>query len=134
VLSFDKTTISSFLYTENIFSIKDYLTQNYILSIIFLLTLIFFATRNQIENRKEEFGILMMLGEKRSNIAKKLSIEAIINSLYALSIAFPIALFLNDFINLFAIKVLELGLKSHSLKISFNAVIISILVVIFLQI
>lgn len=134
VLSFDKTTISSFLYTENIFSIKDYLTQNYILSIIFLLTLIFFATRNQIENRKEEFGILMMLGEKRSNIAKKLSIEAIINSLYALVIAFPIALFLNDFINLFAIKVLELGLKSHSLKISFNAIIISILVVIFLQI
>lgn len=134
VLSFDKTSISAFLYTENIFSIKDYLIQNYILSIIFLLTLIFFASKNQIENRKEEFAIFMMLGEKRNNIAKMLSWEAIINSLYALIIAFPIALFLNDFINLFAIKVLELGLKSHNLRISFSAVFISILVVIVLQI
>lgn len=133
VLSFDKTAISTFLYKDNIFSIKYILTQSYIASLIFLLTLIFFASKNQLDNRKEEFAILMMMGEKRKNISKRLSLEAIFNSLLALIIAFPIAIFLNEFINLFVIKVLELGLKSHKLRISLGAVFITSLVVIALQ-
>lgn len=134
VLSFDKTAISRFLYQENISSIKGYLSESYIFSLIFLLTLIFFASKNQLENRKEEFAILMMMGERRRSISKRLSLEAIVNSLLAILIAFPIAVFLNEFINLFAIKVLELGLRSHRLRISFFAVFITSLVVIVLQV
>ncbi|MDD7464504.1 MAG: FtsX-like permease family protein [Anaerococcus sp.] len=134
ILSFDKSAISTFLYQENIFSIQGYLNQSYISSLIFLLTLIFFASKNQIDNRKDEFAILMMMGEKRKNISKRLSYEAIFNSLLALLIALPIAIFLNEFINLFVIKVLELGLKTHKLRISLVAVFVTSLVVIALQI
>ncbi|MDD7306525.1 MAG: ABC transporter permease [Peptoniphilaceae bacterium] len=134
VLSFDKTEISTFLYQENIFFIKNYLIESYIYSLVFILTLIFFSSKNQLDYRKKEFALLMMLGERRKNISKRLSLEAIFNSILALVIAFPIAIFLNEFINLFVIKVLQLGLKSHRLRISFGAVITTSLVVIILQI
>lgn len=134
VLSFDKSAISGFLYEENIFTIQGYLNQSYIGSLIFLLTLIFFASKNQLDNRKEDFALMMMMGEKRRNISRRLSLEAVFNSLFALVIAFPIAIFLNEFINLFVIKVLELGLKSHKLRISLLAVFITSLVVILLQV
>lgn len=134
VLSFDKSTISTFLYIENIFSINNFIIESFVLSILFLLTLIFFASKNQIENKKEEFAIFMMMGERRKNISKRIALESAINSLYALVIALPIALFLNEFINLFVIKSLELGLRTHRLRISFFALIISVVVVILLQI
>lgn len=134
LLSFDKMEISSFLYQEYFYSIKYSLEDIYIVSVFFLFFLIFLATRAQILDRGKELALLTMMGLKKRKISNMLCLEAIANSLFAILIAFPIAILLNGFINLFTVKLLELGLESHSVIVSFQAFLFSGLILVGLQV
>lgn len=134
VLSFKEMEISSFLYEDMVFYIGDNLKYSYIISLGFLLILVFAATKDQLEDRSKQLGLLLMLGRRKSKITNDLVLESILNSIYAILIAFPIAIFLNEFINLITIKILQLGFRSHTLKISLYGFLVSSLILIFLQI
>lgn len=95
----------------------------YGLSLFFVFFLIYFANKYQIQRRSHEFGLYQTLGMKRSRIFSMLMGETIWNSLIALLIGVPIALFLTELISLATAKIVGLGIIGHQFQVSWPGMI-----------
>lgn len=95
----------------------------FIISLFFVFFLVYFAYRYQLNNRKKEFGLYLMLGMKRSKLFFMLLGETVLNTLMSLVIGLPIALFLTEGISLATVKLIGLGIIGHQVNISLSAVI-----------
>jgi putative ABC transport system permease protein len=95
----------------------------YMISLFFVFFLVYFAYRYQLDNRKKEFGLYLMLGMKRSTLFALLMSETIWNSLISILIGLPIALLLTEGISLATAKLVGLGIIGHRISFSISAVL-----------
>lgn len=95
----------------------------YAVSLFFVYFLVYFACRYQMDSRRKEFGMYLMLGMKRSRLFALLFCENLWSSLVALLIGLPVALFLTEGISLATAKVVGLGIIGHKMSFSLDAIL-----------
>ncbi len=98
----------------------------YILTLGILFFLIYFACKYQLQRRKHEFGVYLILGMKKTKLFSMLLIEDIISSFLALLIGLPIALLLSEIISLVTAKTVGMGIIGHQFSLSKSALIFTI--------
>ena len=95
----------------------------YAISLFFVFFLVFFAIKYQLQRRSHEFGLYQTLGMKRRRIFSMLMGETIWNSLIALLIGIPVALFLTELISLATANIVGLGIIGHHFRVSWMGLI-----------
>lgn len=95
----------------------------YMISLFFVFFLVYFACKYQMDNRRKEFGMYLMLGMKRSRLFALLFGETLWSSLVSLVIGLPVAIFLTEGISLATAKFVGLGIIEHRFSISPKAIV-----------
>ncbi len=95
----------------------------YAVSLFFVFFLVYFACRYQIDSRRQELGMYLMLGMKRSRLFGMLFGETLWNSMISLIVGLPVALFLTEGISLATAKIVGLGIIGHRFSLSPTAVL-----------
>lgn len=98
----------------------------YGVSLIFVFFLVYFANRYQLKQRSHELGLYMMMGMKQSKLFFMMMGEVVWNSLVALCIGLPIALFLTELINLTTSRLVGMGIVGHAFRISWTGLILTV--------
>lgn len=94
----------------------------YIVTLGILFFLIYYACKYQLQRRRHEFGIYLMLGMQRSKLFMMLIVEDLVNSALALVIGLPIAVLLSEVISLITAKTVGLGIIGHHVSFSLYAI------------
>lgn len=97
----------------------------YDVSLFLLFFLVYFSGLYQLERRKYELGVYLMLGMKRSRLFLLLLAEDIWNSLISLVIGIPVAVFFSEMISLITSKTVGLGIIGHHFSFSLEAVLLT---------
>ncbi|ABN53318.1 MAG TPA: ABC transporter permease [Hungateiclostridium thermocellum] len=95
----------------------------YGMTLFILFFLVYFASKFQLERRKHEFGIYLMLGMRRSKLFFMLLAEDFRSSITALFMGLPIAILLSELISLVTARLAGLGIIGHQISISFQAIL-----------
>lgn len=95
----------------------------YILSLFFVFFLVYFACKYQMDSRRREFGMYLMMGMRRGRLFLMLFFETLWNSLVSLLIGLPVALFLTEGISLGTASLVGLGILGHQLSLSTGALV-----------
>lgn len=91
-----------------------------------LTFLIYFACKYQLERRRKEFGVYLMMGMRRSKLFIMLLAEDFLSSILALVIGLPIAVLLSEFISLVTAKLVGMGIIGHQFTFSLSAICFTI--------
>jgi putative ABC transport system permease protein len=91
-----------------------------------LFFLIYFASQYQMERRRKEFGVYLMLGMRRGKLFGMLLGEDLLNSAVALVIGLPVAVLLSELVSLVTAKLVGMGMIGHSFTFSGTAVALTI--------
>lgn len=92
-------------------------------ALFILFFLIYYASKFQLERRKHEFGVYLMLGMRRRRLFAMLLAEDFSNSVISLIIGLPSALLLSELISLITARLVGIGIISHKLSFSLSAVL-----------
>lgn len=92
-------------------------------ALFILFFLIYYASKFQLERRKHEFGVYLMLGMRRRRLFTLLLAEDFRNSVISLIIGLPSALLLSELISLITARLVGIGIISHKLSFSLSAVL-----------
>lgn len=95
----------------------------YVISLFFVFFLVYFAYRYQMDNRKKEFGLYLMMGMKRSRLFAMLMGETLWNSFVSILIGLPSALLLTEGISLTTAQLVGLGIIGHKMSFSIPALL-----------
>lgn len=95
----------------------------YGMTLCILFFLIYFACKYQLERRRHEFGVYLMLGMRRSKLFGMLLAEDVISSVLALLIGLPVAVALSETISLVTVKLVGMGILGHRFTVSATALI-----------
>lgn len=95
----------------------------YLVSLFFVFFLVYFACKYQIDSRRRELGMYLMLGMKRSRMFSMLFCETLWSSVISLVIGIPVALFLTEGISLTTAKAVGLGIIGHHFSFSVGAIL-----------
>lgn len=106
----------------------------YFVSLLFLYFLTYFANKYQMESRKKQFGLLLMMGMKRFKLFSMVFLENIINGIIALIIGLPFSVLLTEIISLATSKVVGIGLIGYNFSVSFSAIVLTSLGFIIVQV
>lgn len=87
-----------------------------------LFFLIYFACKYQLERRRKEFGIYLMMGMRRSKLFAMLFAEDFLSSILALMIGLPVAVLLSEIISLITAKLVGMGIVGHQFTLFLPAV------------
>ena len=126
LLSLESQDVIRFLKTLERDAIKNLFTLIpiiYVISLFFVFFLVYFAYRYQLESRRKEFGLYLMLGMKRSTLFWMLVTETLWNSLISVAVGLPIALLLTEIVSLTTVKLVGLGIIGHQLSFSLLAIL-----------
>ena len=134
ILSIDKSEVFSYIYEENRYYLLDTVRLIYLVSLIFIFILIYYASFYMISERKNDIGLLMAEGLGQKKLFILLFKDSLKDLLRANILGLSISIFINEFINLLTVKVLSLGLTFHNFSLSFKALILTIAISIFLNI
>lgn len=91
-----------------------------------LTFLIYFACKYQLERRRKEFGVYLMMGMRRSKLFIMLLAEDFLSSILALVIGLPIAVLLSELISLVTAKLVGMGIIGHQFTFSLSAICFTI--------
>lgn len=94
----------------------------YAVSLFFVFFLVYFACKYQMDSRRRELGMYLMLGMKRSRMFSMLFCETLWSSMISLVIGIPVALLLTEAISLTTAKVVGLGIIGHRFSFSVSAI------------
>lgn len=125
LLSMDKQDVMRFLRTVESDAVRKLMLLIplvYMVSLFFVFFLVYFSYYYQLNERKREFGIYLMLGMKRSKLFILLMGETLLNSAISIAVGIPSALFLTEAISLITVKLVGLGIIGHEVTWSFAAV------------
>ena len=95
----------------------------YGLTLFILFFLIYYASKFQLERRRHEFGVYLMLGMRRAKMFAMLLAEDFHNSVVSLLIGLPIAVLLSELISLITARLVGLGIVGHQVSFSLDAVL-----------
>ena len=76
----------------------------YVITLGILFFLIYFACKYQMERRRKEFGVYLMMGMRRNKLFIMLLVEDILSSSLALVMGLPLAVLLSELISLVTAK------------------------------
>ena len=93
----------------------------YVMTLGILFFLIYFACKYQLQRRRHEFGVYLMLGMRRSKLFSMLLAEDLISSVFALLVGLPIAILLSEIISLVTAKTVGMGIIGHKFSLSLPA-------------
>lgn len=95
----------------------------YGVTLFILFFLIYFASKYQLEIRKHEFGMYLMMGMRRYKLFFLLLAEDIRSSITALLIGLPIGVALAELISLITARLVGLGIIGHTFSVSASAIV-----------
>lgn len=95
----------------------------YGLTLVILFFLIYYASKYQLERRKHEFGVYLMMGMRRTKLFAMLLVEDFRNSVVSLIVGLPIAVLLSELISLITARLVGIGIVSHQISFSLHAVL-----------
>lgn len=87
-----------------------------------LFFLIYFACKYQLERRRKEFGVYLMMGMRRGRLFAMLLAEDLLGSILALVIGLPVAVLLSELISLVTAKLVGMGIIGHRFTFSLPAI------------
>ena len=105
----------------------------YAVSLFFVYFLVYFACKYQVESRRRELGMYLMLGMKQGRMFFMLFCETLWNSAAALLAGLPIALLLTEAISLATAKIAGLGIIGHRFSFSVSAILWTVCGFVFVQ-
>lgn len=126
ILSLENQDVMQFLLkmeSDAVNRIYQLLPALYGVSLILLFSLVYFAGTYQMQLRSHELGMYLMMGMRRFRMFVMLMAEDVFHSLFALLIGIPAAVFLSEMISLITAKLVGLGIIGHSFRISWTAVL-----------
>lgn len=97
----------------------------YVFSLVMLFFLIYYASKYQLERRRHEFGMYIMMGMKRSKLFALLMTEDLGSSVLALIIGLPIAVLVSEVVSLLTSRLVGLGVIGHHVSFSLQAVVLT---------
>lgn len=95
----------------------------YGMTLVILFFLIYYASKFQLERRRHEFGMYLMLGMRRGRLFAMLLAEDIRNSLTALLIGLPASVLLSEVVSLVTARCVGLGIIGHQFSFSLYALV-----------
>ncbi|MDD3338386.1 MAG: ABC transporter permease [Lachnospiraceae bacterium] len=95
----------------------------YGMTLVILFSLIYFASKFQLERRRHEFGVYLMMGMRRVRLFFMLLAEDLRSSVLALLIGLPIAVLMSELISLITARLVGLGIIGHRFAISPGAIV-----------
>lgn len=98
----------------------------YVMTLGILFFLIYFACKYQLQRRRHEFGVYLMMGMRRSKLFSMLMAEDFVSSILALLIGLPVAVLLSELISLITAKLVGMGIIGHRFTLSLPAVFLTI--------
>lgn len=134
ILSIDKSEVFSYIYEENRYYLLDTVRLIYLVSLIFVFILIYYASFYMVSERKNEIGLLIAEGLSKKKLFRMLFKDSLKDLLKANLLGLSLSIFINEFINLLTVKVLSLGLNFHNFSISFKALILTLGISLFLNV
>ncbi len=93
------------------------------LTLFILFFLIYYASKFQLERRRHELGMYLMLGMRRVKLFAMLLLEDFRNSMISLLIGLPVAILLSELISLITARLVGLGILGHQMAFSLDAVL-----------
>lgn len=98
----------------------------YVMTLGILFFLSYFACKYQLERRRKEFGVYLMMGMRRSKLFIMLLAEDLLSSILALVIGIPVAVLLSELISLVTARLVGMGIIGHQFTFSLSAVCFTI--------
>lgn len=95
----------------------------YTMALVILFFLIYYASRFQLERRRHEFGVYLMLGMRRMKLFGMLLAEDIRSSIVTLAVGLPAAVLLSECISLVTARMVGIGIVGHQVSFSWKAVL-----------
>lgn len=129
ILSLENQDVMKFLATMESDAVNKLLSMIplfYGATLFILFFLIYFASKYQLENRKHEFGMYLMLGMRRYKLFFLLLAEDIRSSIIALATGLPIGIAISELISLITARFVGLGIVGHTFSLSFRAIILTV--------
>lgn len=133
ILSIDKSEVFSYIYEENRYYLLDTVRLIYLVSLIFIFILIYYASFYMISEKKNDLGLLIAEGLDQRKLFKILFGKSLKDFFKATFLGLSLSIFINEFINLLTVKILSLGLNYHEFNISIKAIILTLLISLFLN-
>lgn len=93
----------------------------YGISLMILFFLIYFAGKFQMERRRHEFGIYLMMGMRRTHLFAMLLAEQLQSSVFALMTGLPAAVLISELISLMTARLVGIGIIGHRFSFSIQA-------------
>lgn len=126
ILSLDNQDVMQFLATMESDAVNRLLSMIplfYGVTLFILFFLIYFASKYQLESRKHEFGVYLMLGMRRYKLFFLLLAENLKSSITALIIGLPIGIAASELISLITARLVGLGIIGHTFSLSLDALL-----------
>jgi len=126
ILSLPRQDVMLFLNRMESYAIDRLLTMIPILygvTLFLLFFLIYYAGRYQLERRRHEFGICLMLGMRRGRLFAMLLLEELGSSLLSLAVGLPAAVLLSELVSLVTVRLTGIGIIGHQTTLSWKAVL-----------
>ena len=95
----------------------------YGMALFILFFLVYYASKYQLERRKHEFGVYLMMGMRRIKLFAMLLAEDFRSSIVSLVIGLPIAVLLSELISLITARLVGIGIIGHQISFSLQAVL-----------
>ena len=126
ILSLPQQDVMLFLNRMESYAIDRLLSMIPILygvTLFLLFFLIYYAGRYQLERRRHEFGVCLMLGMRRGRLFAMLLLEELGSSLLSLAVGLPAAVLLSELVSLATVRLTGIGIIGHQTTLSWKAVL-----------
>ncbi len=98
----------------------------YCMTLAVMFFLIFFACKYQLQRRRHEFGIYLMMGMSRGKLFLMLMVEDLVSSILALGLGLPVAVLFSEMISVVTARLVGMGIIGHQFSISVSAMVFTI--------
>lgn len=126
ILSLQNQDVITFLMTMDSNAVNKLLAMIpvfFCMSLFILFFLIYYASKFQLERRRHELGVYLMMGMRRVKLFTMLLAEDLRTSAISLLIGLPTAILLSELISLITAKVVGIGIIGHQFSFSLRAVL-----------
>ena len=128
ILSLSHQDVMLFLKTMESDAVNRLLTMIpvfYVMTLVVLFFLVYFASKFQLERRRHEFGMYLMMGMTRNRLFAILLAEDIRSSAIALLTGLPAGVLLSELISLVTARLVGLGIIGHRFTMSLDGILLT---------
>lgn len=94
-------------------------------ALVILFFLVYYAGKYQLQRRKHEFGLYLMMGMRRRTLFFLLLAEDLYSSIFSLVIGLPVAVLLSEVISLVTARIAGMGVIGHRFSFSPEAALLT---------